>query len=285
MYLRSLRLVGFKSFADRTRLEFRPGVTVVVGPNGTGKSNLVDAIAWVMGTQAPSSLRTQRMDDVIFAGTATRPSLGRAEATLTFDNASRQLPLDLDEVAITRRLYRDGTSDYEINGVDCRLLDIQDLLADASVGRTQHVIIGQGQVDSILNAGPDEHRAVIEEAAGVLKHKLRKERSLRRLERTEADLVRLGDLVGEIERRLRPLRRQAQAAGRHQEVAAEIRALRLWIGGEDLRRLTTRQAECVEEERRAGGPCGRRRGRARRVRFRSRTSRCDRDRAAGNRRG
>jgi chromosome segregation protein len=251
MYLRSLRLVGFKSFADRTRLEFRPGVTVVVGPNGTGKSNLVDAIAWVMGTQAPSSLRTQRMDDVIFAGTATRPSLGRAEATLTFDNASRQLPLDLDEVAITRRLYRDGTSDYEINGVDCRLLDIQDLLADASVGRTQHVIIGQGQVDSILNAGPDEHRAVIEEAAGVLKHKLRKERSLRRLERTEADLVRLGDLVGEIERRLRPLRRQAQAAGRHQEVAAEIRALRLWIGGEDLRRLTTRQAECSEEERRA----------------------------------
>ena len=162
---------------------------MVVGPNGTGKSNLVDAIAWVMGTQAPTALRTQRMDDVIFAGTATRPSLGRAEATLTFDNASRQLPLDLDEVAITRRLYRDGISDYEINGVDCRLLDIQDLLADAW-WVAQHVIIGQGQVDSILNAGPDEHRAVIEEAAGVLKHKLGKERLLRRLERTEADLVR-----------------------------------------------------------------------------------------------
>ncbi len=195
-----------------------------------------------MGTQAPSALRTQRMDDVIFAGTATRPSLGRAEVTLTFDNASRQLPLDLDEVAITRRLYRDGTSDYEINGVDCRLLDIQELLADASVGRTQHVIIGQGQVDSILNAGPEEHRAIIEEAAGVLKHKLRKERSLRRLERTESDLVRLADLVGEIERRLRPLRRQAEAAGRHEEVAAEIKALRLWMGGEDLRRLSGRQA-------------------------------------------
>ena len=252
MYLKSLRLVGFKSFADRTRLEFRPGVTVVVGPNGTGKSNLVDAVAWVMGTQAPTALRTQRMDDVIFAGTATRPSLGRAEVTLTFDNASRQLPLDLDEVAITRRLYRDGTSDYEINGVDCRLLDIQELLADASVGRTQHVIIGQGQVDSILNAGPEEHRSIIEEAAGVLKHKLRKERSLRRLERTEADLVRLGDLVGEIERRLRPLRRQAEAAGRHEEVAAEMKALRLWMGGEDLRRLTGRQAECAEEQRRAG---------------------------------
>jgi chromosome segregation protein len=244
-------MVGFKSFADRTRLEFRPGVTVVVGPNGTGKSNLVDAIAWVMGTQAPSALRTQRMDDVIFAGTATRPSLGRAEVTLTFDNGSRQLPLDLDEVAFTRRIYRDGTSDYEINGVDCRLLDIQELLADASVGRTQHVIIGQGQVDSILNAGPDEHRAVIEEAAGVLKHKLRKERSLRRLERTVGDLVRLTDLVGEIERRLRPLRRQAQAAGRHEEVAADIRALRLWIGGEDLRRLTTRHTECGEERRQA----------------------------------
>ncbi|MFP5331303.1 MAG: AAA family ATPase, partial [Acidimicrobiia bacterium] len=150
MYLKSLKLTGFKSFADRTRLEFRPGVTVVVGPNGSGKSNVVDAIAWVMGTQSPKALRTSKMDDVIFAGTATRPGLGRAEVTLAFDNSSGMLPLDLPEVSVTRRLYRDGSSDYEINWVGCRLLDIQEPLSDSGVGRHQHVIIGQGQITSIL---------------------------------------------------------------------------------------------------------------------------------------
>lgn len=152
MYLRSLKLVGFKSFADRTRLEFEPGVSVVVGPNGAGKSNIVDAVAWVMGTQSTRTLRTEAMEDVIFAGTATRPALGRAEVTLIFDNADRELPLDLDDVSITRRLFRDGTSEYEINGVDCRLLDIQELLSDSGVGCQQHVIVGQGQIDTILNA-------------------------------------------------------------------------------------------------------------------------------------
>ena len=204
MYLKTLKVVGFKSFADRTRLEFRPGVSVVVGPNGSGKSNLVDAIHWVMGTQAPKSLRTQKMEDVIFAGTATRPALNRSEVTVVFDNASRMLPLDLDEVSVTRRLYRDGSSDYEINGVDCRLLDVQELLADSGVGRHQHIIVNQGQVDSVLNAGPDEHRAIIEEAAGILKHKLRKERALRRLERTDEDVLRLSDVLGEITRQMRP---------------------------------------------------------------------------------
>ena len=146
MYLKSLKLVGFKSFADRTRLEFRPGVTVIVGPNGSGKSNLVDALSWVMGNQSTKALRTGKMEDVVFAGTATRPALNRAEATLVIDNAERQLGLDLDEVALTRRLYRDGSSDYEINGVSCRLLDIQELLSDSGVGRHQHVIIGQGEI-------------------------------------------------------------------------------------------------------------------------------------------
>ena len=234
MYLKSLKLVGFKSFADRTRLEFRPGVTVVVGPNGSGKSNLVDALSWVMGTQSTKSLRTGKMEDVVFAGTATRPALNRAEATLIIDNAERMLPLDLDEVALTRRLYRDGSSDYEINGVGCRLLDVQELLSDSGVGRHQHVIIGQGQVDEVLNASPEDHRAVIEEAAGILKHRRRKEKAERRLERTDEDVLRLQDLIGEIERQLRPLRRQARAAERYHGLKSEVRDLSLYLAGEAL---------------------------------------------------
>ena len=234
MYLKSLKLVGFKSFADRTRLEFRPGVTVIVGPNGSGKSNLVDALSWVMGSQSTSALRTGKMEDVVFAGTTTRPSLNRAEATLVIDNTERMLPLDLDEVALTRRLYRDGSSDYEINGVGCRLLDVQELLSDSGVGRHQHVIIGQGQVDSVLNASPEEHRAVVEEAAGILKHRRRKEKAERRLERTDEDVLRLQDLLGEIERQLRPLRRQARAAERYDGLRSEVRQLRLYLAGVSL---------------------------------------------------
>ncbi|MGH8914632.1 MAG: AAA family ATPase, partial [Acidimicrobiia bacterium] len=234
MYLKSLKLVGFKSFADRTRLEFRPGVTVIVGPNGSGKSNLVDALSWVMGSQSTKALRTGRMEDVVFAGTATRPSLNRAEATLVVDNTERMLPLDLDEVSLTRRLYRDGSSDYEINGLGCRLLDIQELLSDGGVGRHQHVIIGQGQVDGVLNATPEDHRAVIEEAAGILKHRRRKEKAERRLERTDEDVLRLQDLLGEIERQLRPLRRQARAAERYDGLKSEVRELRLYLAGAAL---------------------------------------------------
>ena len=231
MYLKSLKLVGFKSFADRTRLEFRSGVTVIVGPNGSGKSNLVDALSWVMGSQSTKALRTGKMEDVVFAGTATRPALNRAEATLIIDNAERALPLDLDEVALTRRLFRDGSSDYEINGVGCRLLDIQDLLSDSGVGRHQHVIIGQGQVDGVLNASPEDHRAVVEEAAGILKHRRRKERAERRLERTDEDVLRLQDLLGEIERQLRPLRRQARAAEMYDGLKKEVQELHLYLSG------------------------------------------------------
>lgn len=229
MYLKSLKLVGFKSFADRTRLEFRPGVTVIVGPNGSGKSNLVDALSWVMGTQSTKALRTGKMEDVVFAGTATRPPLNRAEATLIIDNAERQLGLDLDEVSLTRRLYRDGSSDYEINGVSCRLLDIQDLLSDSGVGRHQHIIIGQGEIGTVLNASPEDHRAVIEEAAGILKHRRRKEKSERRLERTDEDVLRLQDLLGEIGRQMRPLRRQARAAERYDGLNSEVRELSLYL--------------------------------------------------------
>jgi chromosome segregation protein len=246
MHLKTLSLVGFKSFADRTRIECEPGVTVVVGPNGSGKSNLVDAIAWVMGTQATTSLRTEKMEDVIFAGTAVRPALGRAEVSLTFEN-NGALDIDLPEITITRRLYRDGTSEYEINDTGCRLLDIQEMLADSGVGRHQHVIVGQGRVDAVLNAGPDEHRAVIEEAAGVIKHRSRRDRSIRRLEATDQDVERLRELLGEQQKRLKPLRRQARAAEKHDALRAEWRAARLWAGGEQLRsvrdRLGALQAE------------------------------------------
>ncbi|HJU51682.1 MAG TPA: chromosome segregation protein SMC [Acidimicrobiia bacterium] len=235
--MKTLRLVGFKSFADRTRLEYRPGISVVVGPNGSGKSNLVDAVHWVLGTQAPRSLRTQKMEDVIFAGTATRPALNRAEVTVVLDNTGRDLDLDLDEVAITRRLFRDGSSEYEINGVECRLLDVTELLSDSGVGRHQHIIVNQGQVDSVLAADASEHRAIIEEAAGILKHKLRKERAMRRLERTGEDCQRLTDILSEVARQMRPLKRQAEAAHRQEEAATQVRVLTLYLGGEELRRL------------------------------------------------
>ena len=178
MYLKSLTMKGFKSFADPTTLDFEPGVTVVVGPNGSGKSNVVDAIAWVLGAQGPSVVRSSKMDDVIFAGTAKRAALGRAEVSLTIDNASRRLPIDFNEVTITRTLFRSGESEYALNGVTCRLLDVQELFADTGVGRQQHVIVSQGQLDLVLTARPEDRRMVIEEAAGVLKYRRRRERAV-----------------------------------------------------------------------------------------------------------
>jgi chromosome segregation protein len=246
--LKKLTLVGFKSFADRTRLEFDAGVNVVVGPNGTGKSNLLDAIAWVMGTQATRSLRTEKMEDVVFAGTATRPSVSRAEVALTFDNSDGFLPIDLSEITITRRLYRDGTSEYEMNRTPCRLLDIQELLSDGGVGRHQHVLVSQGQIGTVLTARPDEHRAVIEEAAGITKHRGRRDRAIRRLDATEQDVDRLNDILAEKRRALRPLKRQANAAARHGSVKAEEKALRLWLSAEEIRELRSRENEASAEE-------------------------------------
>jgi len=220
----------------------------VVGPNGSGKSNLVDAIAWVMGTQAAKALRSDKMDDLIFAGTAIRPAYGRAEVSLTFDNESGGLPLDLAEVTVTRRLHRDGTSEYEINGTPCRLLDIQELLSDGGIGRHQHVIVGQGRVDGVLNADPGEHRAIIEEAAGVTKHRSRRDRALRRLDATEVDVQRLHDLLGEQRRLMRPLKRQANAAERYEAARDEWRGLRLWLGGERLRSIGGRLTGIATED-------------------------------------
>ena len=226
MFLKSLTLKGFKSFADATTMALEPGVTVVVGPNGSGKSNVVDAIAWVLGAQAPKAVRSQKMDDVIFAGTAKRPALGRAEVSLTLDNSAGLLPVEFTEVTVTRILFRSGDSEYAINGVPCRLLDVQELLSDAGVGRQQHVIVSQGQIDAVLNARPEDRRGIIEEAAGVLKYRKRKEKAERRLDATEANLLRLQDLLREVRRQLRPLERQAQAAQRHGELQAELDALR-----------------------------------------------------------
>ncbi|MFM7253530.1 MAG: chromosome segregation protein SMC [Ilumatobacteraceae bacterium] len=234
MFLKALTLKGFKSFADSTTMELEPGVTVVVGPNGSGKSNVVDAIAWVLGAQAPSSVRSQKMDDVIFAGTAKRPALGRAEVTLTLDNSAGLLPIEFTEVTISRILFRSGESEYHINGAPCRLLDIQELLSDAGVGRQQHVIVSQGQIDAVLNARPEDRRAIIEEAAGVLKFRKRKEKAERRLDATESSLTRVQDLLREVRRQLRPLERQADAARRHGDLVAELDALRVHLAGRDI---------------------------------------------------
>jgi len=246
VFLKSLTIKGFKSFADSAILEMEPGVTVVVGPNGSGKSNVVDAIAWVLGAQAPSTVRSQKMDDVIFAGTSTRAALGRAEVSLTIDNSSRQLPVEFNEVTITRTLFRSGDSEYSMNGAPCRLLDIQELLSDVGVGRQQHVIISQGQIDTVLNARPEDRRSIIEDAAGILKYRRRKEKAQRRLRSTEANLDRLSDLLREVRRQLRPLERQAEAARRHGDLLDELTALRLHRAGRELAGLQTRARDEAE---------------------------------------
>ena len=240
MYLKSLALKGFKSFADSTKMVLEPGVTVVVGPNGSGKSNVVDAMAWVLGAQSPKAVRSQKMDDVIFAGTATRPALGRAEVSITIDNSDGTLGVDLNEVTITRVLFRTGESEYQINGVSCRLLDVQEMLSDAGVGRQQHVIVSQGQIDAVLNARPEERRAIIEEAAGVLKFRKRKEKAERRLDATEANLLRVQDLLREVRRQLRPLERQAKAAERHGSLIVELTELKTFVAGREIAGLRTK---------------------------------------------
>ena len=249
MYLRSLTLSGFKSFADATTLTFESGVTVVVGPNGSGKSNVVDAIAWVLGAQGPRMLRGQRMDDVVFAGTDRRTALGRAQVTLVIDNESQTLPTQTAEVAITRTLFRSGESEYALNGTPCRLLDLQELLNDAGVGRQQHIIVAQGQITHVLAARPEERRVLIEEAAGVLKFRRRKERAERRLEGTEANVTRLVDLQRELRRQLRPLERQAEAARRHRELSAELAEVRLHNAGREL--ASYQQAQSASDGRRS----------------------------------
>jgi chromosome segregation protein len=245
VHLKSLTLKGFKSFASATTLRLEPGITCVVGPNGSGKSNVVDAISWVLGEQGAKALRGGKMEDVIFAGTSGRAPLGRAEVTLTIDNSDGALPIDYSEVSITRRMFRDGAGEYEINGSHCRLLDIQELLSDSGIGREMHVIVGQGQLDSVLQSKPEDRRAYIEEAAGVLKHRKRKEKALRKLDAMQANLTRLTDLTAELRRQLKPLGRQAEIARRAQSVQSELRDARLRLAADDL--VTVRDALAREE--------------------------------------
>ncbi|WP_258036702.1 chromosome segregation SMC family protein, partial [Streptomyces sp. SM10] len=237
MHLKALTLRGFKSFASATTLRFEPGITCVVGPNGSGKSNVVDALSWVMGEQGAKSLRGGKMEDVIFAGTTGRPPLGRAEVSLTIDNSDGALPIEYAEVTITRIMFRNGGSEYQINGDTCRLLDIQELLSDSGIGREMHVIVGQGRLDSVLHADPTGRRAFIEEAAGVLKHRKRKEKALRKLEAMGANLARVQDLTDELRRQLKPLGRQAAVARRAAVIQADLRDARLRLLADDLVRL------------------------------------------------
>ncbi len=240
MYLKSLTLKGFKSFASSTTLQLEPGITCIVGPNGSGKSNVVDALAWVMGEQGAKSLRGGKMEDVIFAGTSGRPPLGRAEVLLTIDNSDGALPIEYAEVTISRTMFRSGGSEYAINGSSCRLLDVQELLSDSGIGREMHVIVGQGQLDAILHATPEDRRGFIEEAAGVLKHRKRKEKALRKLDSTDGNLTRLNDLLTEIRRQLKPLGRQAEVARRAASVQADVRDARARLMADDL--VTARTA-------------------------------------------
>ncbi|AQA20934.1 chromosome segregation protein SMC [Rhodococcus sp. MTM3W5.2] len=244
MHLKSLTLKGFKSFASATTLRFEPGITCVVGPNGSGKSNILDALTWVMGEQGAKALRGGKMEDVIFAGTSGRPPLGRAEVTLTIDNSDGALPIEYSEVSITRRMFRDGAGEYEINGSSCRLMDVQELLSDSGIGREMHVIVGQGRLAAILESRPEDRRAFIEEAAGVLKHRKRKEKAVRKLDAMQANLARLTDLTTELRRQLKPLSRQAEVARRAQTVQADLRDARLRLVADDL---VTRRAELASQ--------------------------------------
>ena len=272
MHLKSLTIRGFKSFASATTFDFEPGVTAVVGPNGSGKSNVVDALAWVMGEQGAKTLRGGKMEDVIFAGTSGRPPLGRAHVSLTIDNSDGALPIEYSEVTISRTLFRTGGSEYAINGASCRLLDIQELLSDSGLGREMHVIVGQGQLDKVLHATPEDRRGFVEEAAGILKHRRRKERTLRKLEAMQANLQRLNDLATEIRRQLTPLGKQAEIARRAQGVQFDLRDAKARLLADDLVQLQTALEQEVADEaalkaRRAEVEAGLNEGRQRQARL------------------
>ncbi len=247
MFLRSLQIRGFKSFADKTVLEFSPGISVIVGPNGSGKSNLVDAISWVLGEQGPRALRGGQMADVIFAGSPSRPPLGMAEVKLVIDNSAGLIPVPMSEIEISRTIFRSGESEYRIGGQVVRLLDVQELLADSGIGRALHTIVSQGELEQVLSARPEERRRFIEEAAGIAKHRKRKERAERKLAGLEQDLLRLQDVLAELRRQLKPLKQQAEMARRHEELTAEAEAISARLAAARLRDLL------AERERRRGG--------------------------------
>src|SRR5580704_174382 len=253
MYLKSLNVVGFKSFADRTTLEFHEGVTAIVGPNGCGKSNVLDSIRWVLGEQSAKALRGGEMKDVIFSGTESRPPLGMAEVSLTFGDCEQDLSVAYNEVTITRRVFRDGASEYEINKTACRLRDIHSLFMDTGIGRTAYSIMEQGKIDQILSSRPEDRRAIFEEAAGITKYKAQKKEALRKLEYTDANLLRLGDILKEVKRQIGSLQRQAGKARRYQALFENLRTLDLHLAhrnAEEMRR-NIREAESEVERLRS----------------------------------
>src|SRR2546421_812812 len=237
MFLRSLTLRGFKSFAEKTTLEFAPGISVIVGPNGSGKSNLVDACARVLGEQGPRALRGGAMADVIFAGSPARPGLGMADVHLVIDNSSGIIPVPLTEIEISRAIFRAGENEYRIGGEQVRLLDIQELLSETGIGRALHTVVGQGQLEDVLTARPEERRQYIEEAAGISKHLRRKQRAERKLSGLEQDVLRLQDVLTELRRQLKPLKQQAEVAKHHEQLTAQADELAWKLAAARLREL------------------------------------------------
>src|SRR5271166_4534598 len=238
MYLKALRLHGFKSFADNTTLVFEPGVTAVVGPNGCGKSNIADSIRWVLGEQSPKALRGARMQDVIFEGADTRKPSQLCEVSMLLTECEKQMGSDFHEIEITRRVYRDGESEYLFNGQVCRLKDIHKLFMDTGVGRTSYSIMAQGQIDQILSSKPEERRAVFEEAAGITKYKSQRREAMNKLALTDQNLARVSDIVGEVSRQIGSLRRQAAKAVRYKRLSHRLRHLSLALGALEHGRLS-----------------------------------------------
>src|SRR5437867_7090612 len=247
MFLRSLTLRGFKSFADKTVLDFAPGISVIVGPNGSGKSNLVDAISWVLGEQGPRALRGGQVSDVIFAGSPQRPALGMSEVKLVIDNSAGLIPVPMSEIEISRAIFRSGESEYRIGGQVVRLMDVQELLSESGIGRALHTVVGQGQLEDVLLSRPEDRRKYIEEAAGIAKHRRRKERAERKLAGLDQDLLRLQDVLAELRRQLKPLQQQAETAKRHEALTAEAESLSQRLAAARLRALLR------ERERRSDG--------------------------------
>src|SRR6476661_3686512 len=247
MHLKSLELFGFKSFADKTVFNFHEGVTAIVGPNGCGKSNLLDAVRWVLGEQSAKALRGGEMADVIFSGTDSRKPVGFAEVSLTFTDCATELDVDWHEVRVTRRVYRDGISEYLLNKTVCRLKDIQSLFADTGVGRTAYSMMEQGRIDLILSSRPEDRRAVFEEAAGITKYKTQKREALRKLESTEANLLRLGDIIKEVKRQIGSLQRQAGKARRYQALHSDLQVLETHRSKKQLAGLDAELAQCRAE--------------------------------------
>lgn len=251
MYLKSLTLKGFKSFADKTSMAFDPGLNVVVGPNGSGKSNVSDSILWVLGEQSAKMLRGQAMEDVIFSGSSARQPVSMAEVTIVLDNSDHTLPIDFDEVGITRRMYRSGESEYLINGAPARLLDIQDILHDSGLGKDTHSIISQGKLDSVLASRPEDRRELIEEAAGISKHRRRKERSERKLKSMDQSLTRAKDVQREITRQLRPLERQVTKAQKSHEIQDRLSEVTQILAVDDLRQLQAQHGMLQQRQKEA----------------------------------